>query len=135
MATVKKKLIVKNKLGLHARPAALFVQIANKFDSDITVYKDDIKTNGKSIMGILMLAAEKDSVITINASGDDAKDAVLALGKIVESEDIDKVFRPASHFLSKAKANSKFFSDVSKPDKKLKPEKEQNNQVYNNHQK
>lgn len=127
MATVKKKLIVKNKLGLHARPAALFVQIANKFDSDITVAKDDVKINGKSIMGILMLAAEKDSVITINVSGDDAEDAVLALEKIVESEDIDKVFKPASHYLSKIKGNSKFYSVD------LKPEKKQNLKYHKNH--
>lgn len=121
MATVKKKLIVRNKLGLHARPAALFVQIANKFDSDIMVIKDDIKINGKSIMGILMLAAEKDSVITISASGDDAEDALSALEKIVQTEDIDKVFKPTSHFLRKVKANSKSsLADLSRQKQNLK---------------
>ena len=69
MHTVKKKIIVKNKLGLHARPAALFVQIANKFEADVKVTKDDMEVNGKSIMGILMLAAEKDSTITIVTTG------------------------------------------------------------------
>ena len=93
MTTVEKKVVVKNKLGLHARPAALFVQAANKFDSDITVVKDDQEVNGKSIMGILMLAAEKDSSIIINASGKDAQEAVLELEKIVSSEDLDNIFR------------------------------------------
>ena len=99
MTTIEKKVVVKNKLGLHARPAALFVQTANKFDSDITVVKDDQEVNGKSIMGILMLAAEKDSIIIINASGKDAQEAVRELEKIVSSEDLDNIFRkitPAS---------------------------------------
>ena len=65
MALIRKQLIVKNKQGLHARPAALFVQIANKFDSHITVIRDEEKVNGKSIMGILMLGAERDSEIII----------------------------------------------------------------------
>ncbi len=93
-ASVKKKVVVKNKLGLHARPAALFVQIANKFDADITVIKDDIEVNGKSIMGILMLAAEKDSAITIVATGRDAHDAILELEQVVGVDDIDQMFKP-----------------------------------------
>ena len=91
---VKKDIVVKNKTGLHARPAAIFVQIANKYDSDITIIKDDQKVNGKSIMGILMLAAEKGSRITIIANGDDAEEAVNELSEIllhdIES-DIDMV--------------------------------------------
>ena len=86
MASIKKKLIVKNKQGLHARPAALFVQIANKFDARITVRRDKERVNGKSIMGILMLGAEKGSEITIEAEGDDANLAILELEKIVNSE-------------------------------------------------
>ncbi|MFH1269954.1 MAG: HPr family phosphocarrier protein [Candidatus Omnitrophota bacterium] len=86
MASVKKKLIVKNKQGLHARPAALFVQIANKFDARITVRRDKERVNGKSIMGILMLGAEKDSEITIEAEGDDANEAVLELEKLISRE-------------------------------------------------
>ena len=62
---VEKKIVIKNKLGLHARPAALFVQIANKFDCDITVRKGKQKVNGKSIMGIMMLAAGKGDTIHI----------------------------------------------------------------------
>jgi phosphotransferase system HPr (HPr) family protein len=87
MPLIKKKLIVKNKQGLHARPAALFVQIANKFDARITVRRDKEEVNGKSIMGILTLGAEKDSAIIIEAEGDDAHLAVLELEKIVTSEE------------------------------------------------
>ena len=86
---VKKDIIVKNKTGLHARPAAVFVQIANKFGSDITIIKDDQEVNGKSIMGILMLAAEKGASITIVAEGDDAEEAVEELSQILLSDDID----------------------------------------------
>jgi phosphotransferase system HPr (HPr) family protein len=86
MALVKKKLIVKNKQGLHARPAALFVQIANKFDSRITVMRDEEKVNGKSIMGILMLGAEQGSIIIIEAEGKDAELAISELEKIVNKE-------------------------------------------------
>jgi len=87
MTLVRKKLTVKNKQGLHARPAALFVQIANKFDSRITVKRDAEKVNGKSIMGILMLGAEKGSSIVIEAEGDDAHLAILELEKIITSEE------------------------------------------------
>jgi phosphocarrier protein len=80
---IKKEIVVKNKTGLHARPAAIFVQIANKYDSDITIIKDDQEVNGKSIMGILMLAAEKGSRITIVADGEDAEKAVEELSKIL----------------------------------------------------
>ncbi len=87
MASVKKNLIVKNKQGLHARPAALFVQIANKFDARITVRRDEERVNGKSIMGILMLGAENGTEITIEAEGDDADMAILELERIVNSEE------------------------------------------------
>jgi phosphotransferase system HPr (HPr) family protein len=87
MALVTKKLTVKNRQGLHARPAALFVQVANKFNSRISVKRGDEKVNGKSIMGILMLGAEKDSEIIIEAEGDDAQMAILDLEKVVASED------------------------------------------------
>ncbi|MDP2043818.1 MAG: HPr family phosphocarrier protein [Candidatus Omnitrophota bacterium] len=87
MALIKRKLIVKNKQGLHARPAALFVQIANKFDSRITVRRDAEEVNGKSIMGILMLGAEKGSLIIIEADGQDAEVAMVELEKIINSEE------------------------------------------------
>jgi phosphocarrier protein len=87
MAIVKKKIVVKNKQGLHARPAATFVQIANRFDSRVTVRRDDEEVNGKSIMGILMLGAEKGSTIIIEVDGDDAEFAIVELEKIVNSEE------------------------------------------------
>lgn len=87
MAVIKKKIIVKNKQGLHARPAALFVQIANKFDSRITVRRDKEEVNGKSIMGILMLGAENGSSIIIEAEGIDAHLAIIELEKVVVNEE------------------------------------------------
>jgi len=87
MAVLKRELIVKNKQGLHARPAALFVQIANKFDSRITVIRDKEEVNGKSIMGILMLGAEKGSSIIIEADGEDAHLALAELEKIILTEE------------------------------------------------
>ncbi len=80
---VEKKIIIKNKSGLHARPAALFVQIANKFDSDISVTKGKHKVNGKSIMGILMLAASRGQTVIIGANGEDAEDAVRELSELL----------------------------------------------------
>ncbi|MEE4311014.1 MAG: HPr family phosphocarrier protein, partial [candidate division KSB1 bacterium] len=67
------KVIVKilNNTGLHARPAAEFVKVASRFKSSILVYKNDRKVDGKSIMGVITLAAEKDSELTIEAEGDD----------------------------------------------------------------
>lgn len=87
MPSIKKKIIVKNKQGLHARPAALFVQVANKFDARITVRRDKEEVNGKSIMGILMLGAEKGSTIIIEADGSDADPAIAELEKIVAAEE------------------------------------------------
>ena len=87
MPLIKKELTVKNKSGLHARPAALFVQVANKFDSRITVRRDEEEVNGKSIMGILMLGAEKGSMIIIEADGEDAQAALEELEKIITNED------------------------------------------------
>ena len=84
-AAVKKSLVVKNKLGLHARPAALFVQIANKYDAEISVSKGSQLVNGKSIMGIMMLAASKGSKIQITAVGSDAREAVEELERLVVS--------------------------------------------------
>ena len=68
-----------NRLGLHARPAAEFVKIANRFRAHIVVKKDDLEVNGKSIMGMMMLAAECGSALLIRADGDDAEAAVEAL--------------------------------------------------------
>ncbi|MDD3345194.1 MAG: HPr family phosphocarrier protein [Candidatus Omnitrophica bacterium] len=84
---IKKEFIVKNSQGLHARPAALFVQVANKFDSRIIVCHDGEEVNGKSIMGILMLGAEKGSSIVVEAEGADAEQALLELEKIINNEE------------------------------------------------
>ncbi len=72
---------IKNKLGIHARPAALLVQAAAKFTSEIILEKDGLAINGKSIMGVMMLAAEVGSVITVRVKGEDA---CIALDHIVE---------------------------------------------------
>ena len=80
---VQKKVIITSESGLHARPAALFVQLANKFDATIIVKKDEESVNGKSIMGILMLAANKGSEIYIEADGDDAEQAIVELEELL----------------------------------------------------
>jgi len=81
-----KSFTIKNALGLHARAAAAFVKIANRFQSEIFVKKDDSEVNGKSIMGVLMLAAAQGSEISITVKGGDASDALEALGKLIEEK-------------------------------------------------
>ena len=76
---------IKNRLGLHARPAALFVQMANKFKSNISVIKDREEVNGKSIMGIMMLAAGQGTILKIRADGADAEAALKAIASLVDS--------------------------------------------------
>ncbi len=78
-----RKFTIVNKLGLHARAAATFVQTAGKFACDIWVEKDGIEVNGKSIMGLMMLAAEKGSDINVRADGADSIDAMVTLEKLV----------------------------------------------------
>jgi phosphocarrier protein HPr len=67
-----KELVVQNKMGIHARPAAMIVRITNKFKADVFVEKDEEQVNGKSIMGLMMLAAGKGSKVKFLATGDDA---------------------------------------------------------------
>ncbi len=88
---VEKTVVIKNKQGLHARPAALFVQIANKFDSDITVSKGKTEVNGKSIMGIMMLEAGKGSKVTIITKGEDAEQAMVELENLLLSNIEDAI--------------------------------------------
>ena len=76
-------LLIQNQLGLHARPAALFVQMANQFKSEIEVQKGRTKVNGKSIMGIMTLAAGRGAQITIRVKGEDAAKAVQSLTKLI----------------------------------------------------
>ncbi len=71
-ATHVRELLVENKMGIHARPAAMIVRVTNKFKSDVFVEKDDEQVNGKSIMGLMMLAAAKGSKIKFVATGEDA---------------------------------------------------------------
>ena len=86
MATVTKQLTVINRLGLHARPAALFVKVAGKFTSQIMVEKDGETINGKSIMGLMMLAAAQGSKLTLTADGTDAEAAVAALEELFQKK-------------------------------------------------
>ena len=83
---IEKSVVIKNKQGIQARPAALFVQIANKFDSDITVSKGRHKVNGKSIMGIMMLEAGKGAKVTLAIKGEDAEQAMAELEKLLLSD-------------------------------------------------
>jgi phosphocarrier protein len=80
--TIEKDCTVRNKMGLHARPAALIVQTANKFPCDVTLMKDGQNVNGKSIMGVLMLAAAQGTTVTVKTEGEQAKqcsDAIVEL--------------------------------------------------------
>jgi len=83
---ITKEIVVINKLGIHARPAAMFVKAANKFDCDIFVEKDGEKVNGKSIMGLMMLAAGLGSKLTITCEGNDSAQALEALEKLILSK-------------------------------------------------
>jgi phosphotransferase system HPr (HPr) family protein len=83
---VKKKIKVQNDQGLHARPAALFVQLANRFSSNITVRKGRREASGKSIMGILTLAIGKGSQIEMICDGEDAEKACHSLEKLLLKE-------------------------------------------------
>lgn len=76
--------VIPNKLGLHARASALLVKTASRFDSEIKIEREDIEVNGKSIMGIMMLAAGKGSVIRVKIDGNDEDDAMSALGDLIK---------------------------------------------------
>ncbi len=73
-----------NKNGLHARPAAEIVKVASRFRSEITMVREDLEVNGKSIMGVMMLAAEYGSTLLVRANGPDADQAVSAIADLVE---------------------------------------------------
>lgn len=79
----QKDFTITNQLGIHARPAAQFVKIANTFPCDIRVEKDDDEVDGKSILGLMMLAAGHGSVISVTTEGDKADDAMTALGELI----------------------------------------------------
>lgn len=79
---IAKELVVHNKMGIHARPAAMIVRITNKFKADVFVEKDDEQVNGKSIMGLMMLAAGKGSKVKFLATGDDAPQMLTELEQL-----------------------------------------------------
>ncbi|MGH7712294.1 MAG: HPr family phosphocarrier protein [Gemmatimonadaceae bacterium] len=76
---------IANKNGLHARPAAEIVKLAGKFKSDIRLARDELEVNGKSIMGVMMLAAEYGAALNLRADGPDAKEAVDALASLISN--------------------------------------------------
>lgn len=83
---IKKTFQINNKFGIHARPAALFVKTASQFQSDIKVAKDGYVANGKSIMGLMSLAAEYGSEIEVIIEGEDAREAMAAIESLLESK-------------------------------------------------
>ena len=80
---VERSVQVTNKNGIHARPAAEIVKVAAKYKSQITLGRDDLEVNGKSIMGVMMLAAECGSVVLLRADGPDADEAVVAIEGLI----------------------------------------------------
>ena len=84
--SVEREFDILNRLGLHARAAAQLVRMANGFTSEIHVVKDGMEVNGKSIMGVLMLAAPKDAKVLVRASGTDAEEAVAAIGELIAAK-------------------------------------------------
>jgi phosphocarrier protein len=80
------ELLIRNQLGLHARACALFVKAASRFRSEVLVSRDDLEVNGKSIMGVMMLAAEEGSTIRVRADGPDEAEAIAALTELVDGK-------------------------------------------------
>jgi phosphocarrier protein len=78
--------VIRNQLGLHARACALFVKTAARFKSHVLVSRDDLEVNGKSIMGVMMLAAEEGALIHVKADGPDEREAIAALTELVEGK-------------------------------------------------
>ena len=83
---VEKKITIKNKLGLHARAAVKFVNLANRFSSSVKILKDELEIDGKSILGILTLAAVKGATITLKISGKDETEAFKALDELISNK-------------------------------------------------
>lgn len=79
----QKAVVISNKLGLHARAAALLVQTASRYASKVTIEKDGVEVNGKSIMGLMMLAAAKGSTVTVRAAGLDEDKAIDGVEKLI----------------------------------------------------
>jgi len=113
MPKIEKEVTILNAQGLHARPAALFVQISVKYDCTVTVTKGDESVNGKSIMGILMLAANKGSKVQIRAEGSDAEAAIIELERLL-SGDLDDTVLKTTISLSKRTQGINGESDTGK---------------------
>jgi phosphocarrier protein HPr len=86
MDKLTKKLSIKNKLGLHARAAALLVQTVSRFEAEVTISKDGQNVDGRSIMGVLTLAATQGSEIAVEAKGKQAEEAISAVEKLIEKK-------------------------------------------------
>lgn len=86
MVEVTRELTLLNKYGLHARPATLLAELANRFECEIAMERDGQEVNAKSIFELIMLAAEKGSQLTITAEGPDAEAAVLAVGELIDAK-------------------------------------------------
>ncbi len=84
---IKETIVIMNENGLHALPASRFVKLADTYSSNVSITKDGIEVNGKSIMGILTLACEKGSKVILTCEGRDEKEAMKALRKILEGQD------------------------------------------------
>ncbi len=83
---VEKLLTVKNRAGIHARPAAIIAQTANKFNCEITLSRDDTDVNAKSIMGVITMAAGYNTVLTLRTEGSDEKEAAAAIQALFDSK-------------------------------------------------
>ena len=83
---IQETIRITNKSGLHARPAAHLVKVAGQFQSDIKILKDGLEVNGKSIMGVMMLAAEPGSELEFVIDGDDEKEALAAILELIEKK-------------------------------------------------
>jgi len=88
---IEKMLQIENKLGLHVRPAAKFVELASQFEADVTLIKDSLEVNGKSIMGVLMLEAEYGTEVTLRVQGEDEQHSAEALSDFLKGK-IDEEF-------------------------------------------
>ena len=89
MTAVREKVTVRQKYGLHARPAAVFVKLARKFNADIILEKNDERVDGKSIMGVMMLAVSRGETVYVEADGPDGKDACEQLKAFLEDGSVD----------------------------------------------
>jgi len=88
MPRIRKEITIKSPQGLHARPAALFVQTASKYNSEVTLQKGKEKVNGKSIMGILTIGAQKGCKVILTADGDDAQQLMSELEQLLTREEL-----------------------------------------------